>query len=318
MATILLTGASAFSGLWIAEALAADGHHVLAPLFRGQDAYAGIRRERVNRLGQIAEVVFAAPVATPRFYDLIGSRRPSVMAHHAAQISNYRELDYDPVDGLVRNVEGMRDVIQALSSSGAVAIITTGTTFELGEGGADPLDLAVTRYGLSQSLTREMWRHETRWAGLAHARFVIPAPFGVLEEGRFAWSLFQNWLSDRPGVVRAPALIRDNVPAPLLGMAYSRLVDRLLEGGPSDTTARPSGIVGTQADYARTVARQVEARLNRKCSVELSAPPYAAEPGVRINSETCIPEGWDDGPFWDSYVQYYVDLQTRGLLSSPA
>lgn len=318
MATILLTGASAFSGLWIAEALAADGHHVLAPLFRGQDAYAGIRRDRVTRLGEIAEIVFDASFATPRFCDLIRSRRPSVMAHHAAQIHGYRDPEYDPIAGLMRNVAGAREVIRILSTSGAEAIITTGTSFEIGEGGAAPLDLAVTRYGLSQSLVRDLWRHETRWAGLAHGRFVIPAPFGVLEEGRLVWSLFQSWFDHRPAFVRAPTYVRDNVPAPLLGDVYSRLVSGLLDGKLSDVTARPSGFVGTQADFAQRVATEVEARLNRPCPVELNPSPEVSEPGVRVNSETCIPEGWDERPFWDSYVQYYLGLQARGLLSSSA
>ncbi len=318
MATILLTGASAFSGLWIAEALAADGHFVLAPLLRNRDDYAGVRRERVARLCEIAEVVFETPFATARFCNLIKDHRPDLMAHHAAQISNYREPEYDPLVGLLRNVEGLRIVTQALASSDARAIITTGTTFEAGEGGSDPVDLAVTRYGLSQSLTREVWRHETRWAGLTHGRFVIPAPFGVLEEGRLAWSLFQNWLADKPGLVRAPTCIRDNIPVPLLGQAYSRLVSRILEYGQSDVIARPSGIVGTQGDFARLIAMEVENRLDLRCLVELNRSPDLSEPHSRINSEICIPKGWNSRQFWDSYIAYYVGLQTRGLLSLPA
>ena len=62
MARILLTGASSFTGLWIAEALAAAGYEVVAPLTRDADAYPGLRGERVARLAGSAARVFAEQI----------------------------------------------------------------------------------------------------------------------------------------------------------------------------------------------------------------------------------------------------------------
>ena len=318
MATILLTGASSFSGLWIAEALAADGHTVVAPLRREADAYAGIPRDRVARLARIAEVTFAAPLASAGFYSIVRARRPDLLAHHAADIPNYRDPDYDPIAGLVRNAADARAIAEALAACGARAIITTGTTFEMGEGGGTAGDLAVTRYGLSQTLTHQAWRHAVRWTGLAHGRFVVAAPFGVYEQGRFVWSLFQSWLGGEPAAVRTPAYVRDNLPAPLLGAAYSRLVADLLAGGPPEQAARPSGIVGPQGDFARIVAREAQALLKRPCEVDDLPQPTLVEPLVRINSDAGLPSDWNGAAFWDAYVDYYLGLQARGLLSSPA
>ena len=70
MARILLTGASSFTGLWIAEALAASGHEVVAPLTREADAYPGLRGERVARLAASAARIFETPLDSDRFRDL--------------------------------------------------------------------------------------------------------------------------------------------------------------------------------------------------------------------------------------------------------
>ena len=67
--TVLLTGASAFTGVWIAEALAAAGFKVLAPLLRERDAYDGVRRDRVLRLERCAQVSFGRPFGSDPFLD---------------------------------------------------------------------------------------------------------------------------------------------------------------------------------------------------------------------------------------------------------
>jgi nucleoside-diphosphate-sugar epimerase len=55
---VVLTGASSFSGLWFAQALAAGGHDVVMPLRATSiDSYSGIRAARVARLQSLGRVV---------------------------------------------------------------------------------------------------------------------------------------------------------------------------------------------------------------------------------------------------------------------
>lgn len=318
MARVLLTGASSFSGLWIAEALVAAGHEVVTPLRREKADYSGMRLERVERLAVSAQIVFDAPFASARFLDLAGSG-VDLLAHHAADIPGYRAADYDVADGVARNIAGAEAVFSALAAAGGTAVIATGTTFEAGEGGGGPGDVSLSPYGLSKALTNEALRTFASWRDLRFGKFVIAAPFGPLEEGRFAWSLFQSWFAEKPGQVRTPRYVRDNIPAPLLGRAYAGLVDRLLAAAaPAEAFGRPSAFVGTQLAFAERLAAEMAPRLGLACAVEALPQPDLAEPKRRINSDPAMPGDWNAAAFWDDYAAYYQRIAAAGLLSAPA
>ena len=319
MARILLTGASSFTGLWIAEALAAAGHEVVAPLTRDEDAYPGLRGERVARLAGSAERVFVAPLDSDRFRDLARAGRFDVLAHHAADIPGYRSPDYDAVAGAARNLAGAEAAVRAASAGGCRALISTATVFEPGEGGEGPHAPAVSPYGISKGLTGQALAGFAAQASLAFGRFVIANPFGVLEEGRMAWSLFQAWFRGEPGRVLTPAYVRDNQPVPDLAAAYARLAERLLSAGePVRLDSRPSGLVGTQGDFARRLAAEAAPRLGLACDLVLNDQVDFPEPRVRVNAEPCLPTGWTGEAFFDAYCAYYARLAAEGRLNGPA
>lgn len=318
MAQVLLTGGSSFTGLWIAEALVARGHAVVAPLRRSRSEYSGLRGERVSRLSGVAEIVFEAPFGSGRVLDLIDGRQFDALLHHAADIPNYRSLDYDVIAGVARNVEGARGIFQALARRGARAVVATGTVFESGEGGQGPGALAVTPYGLSKTLTNETFRHCAGWAGLGFGKFVIAGPFGVLEEGRFAWSLCQAWFAGRPAEIRTPRYVRDNIPVPLLALAYADLVDTMLADPNEERVARPQGFVGTQEAFGRRLAAELAPRLGLACVLEVLAQPLLIEPEIRVNSQPCLGQEWDEIRFWDDYAAYYQRIAREGLLVAPS
>jgi len=319
MASILLTGASSFTGLWIAEALAGDGHRVVAPLRRARAEYFGLRGERVSRLATVAEVAFDHPFGSRAFLDLIrGGGAWDLLAHHAADIATYRDPLYDVGAGVARNLDGVGRVCKAMAAQGARAVIATGTTFEAGEGGAGPDALAVNTYGLSKGLTYQGLRHHARWEGLTVGKFVIAAPFGPWEEGRFVWSLFQRWMLGAPAMVRTPAYVRDNLPVVLLASAYARFVRERLDDPSEECVCRPAGFVGTQGAFARRVAEQAAIRLGRACEVEAPVQTAFPEPLTRINAEPQLGRPWDEAGFWDRYVDYYIELDRRGVLQATA
>lgn len=318
MAKILLTGGSSFSGLWIAQALAGAGHQVTAAVTRPKAAYQGLRAERVGRLEACTQVVFEAPIASSAFLELAKGGH-DLLAHHAADIPNYRSASYDPVDGFVRNIAGFEPVLTAFAASGGRAVVATGTAFEAGEGGPEGGGLAISPYGLSKSLTNEALRHMARWRGLRFGKFVVAGPFGPWEEGRMVWSLMQRWFEGQAGVVRTPRYVRDNIPVPLLAQAYVGLAETLLAAaGPEERIARPSGFVGTQEAFARRLAAEMGPRLGLACEVDVLAQPELSEPLVRTNDEPCLGAGWDEGGFWDAYADYYRRIAAGGLLSAPA
>jgi UDP-glucose 4-epimerase len=313
--TVLLTGGSSFTGVWIAEALAEAGFRVVAPLLRPREAYAGVRRDRIARLEQCARVTFDRPFGSERFLDEFrASGGVEVLAHHAAHITGYREPGFDPLDALARNTAGISPVLATLRDSGGRLVILTGSVFEAGEGG-DEATSAVTPYGLSKTLTREATSYWTADAGLAFARFVIPSPYGPLEEPRFGWRMFSDWFAGVTPTVRTPRYIRDHLTAADLAAAYVAHVVRSLESDWAGFVARPSGWIASQGDFARHLAAEASQRLGRSCPLVLAEQPMLDEPLVRINDG--VPPGAPQGAaaFWDDYVGWYETLHREGRLS---
>jgi nucleoside-diphosphate-sugar epimerase len=133
---VLLTGASSFTGMWIAEALAAAGFEVLAPLLRARGDYDPERAARIARVEQVADVAYAHPFGSPAFLDLVRSRRDiAALAHHAADVTGYRDPGFDATAAFARNLQGAPEVLRLLAGQSCLVALVTGTVFEAGEGG---------------------------------------------------------------------------------------------------------------------------------------------------------------------------------------
>jgi nucleoside-diphosphate-sugar epimerase len=310
---VLLTGASSFTGMWIAEALAAAGFEVVAPLRRARDDYDPERAARIARVEAIAEVVYDRPFGGPGFLDLVRGRTDiAALAHHAADVAGYRDPGFDAVAAFARNLAGAPDVFGRLAAQGARAALVTGTVFEAGEGGSpeespSEAPMAVTPYGLSKTLTNVAFQHYATWAGLGFGRFVIPSPYGAFEQQRaFPAYLFRSWFAGETPVVRTPLYLRDHLPAPQLGRAYAAHLAALLRDPATPSVCRPSGWVATQGDFAGKVAAEAEPRLGRACPVGFAQQIDFPEPLRRVNSEPVAGLGWDEAAFWDDYVGWYA------------
>ena len=332
---ILLTGASSFTGMWIAEALAAAGFEVIAPLLRDRAEYDAERLARIARVEAVAEAPFGCPFGSQAFADLVRAR-PGVaaLAHHAADVTGYRDPGFDAAAAFARNLAGAPEALKLLADQGARAVVVTGTVFEAGEGqGADapsvsslradpppPLagelsakptegafgdDLAVTPYGLSKTLTSIAFRHHAAWAGLRSGRFVIPSPYGVFEQQRsFPAYLFRCWSAGQTPVVRTPLYLRDHLPAPRLGRAYADYLSAVLSDADAPPVARPSGWIATQGAFAGKVAAEAAARLGRDRPVAFADQTEFAEPLRRVNSDPA--PACEEAAFWDDYVGWYA------------
>ncbi|MDG2528803.1 NAD-dependent epimerase/dehydratase family protein [Caulobacter endophyticus] len=311
--SVLLTGASSFTGLWFAEALARRGVRVVAPLRGAESGYEGVRGRRVARLKQCAEVVFDCPFATDAFMALVENDRFDVVAHHASDVEGYNRWDFDALRAVGRNAGGADRVLAKAAERGARAIVATGTVFEAAQGGAPAGSLSANPYGLSKYLSGEALRHFAAWSGLAFGKFVVANPFGPYEERRFGWYLFQTWFGGETPVVRTPDYVRDNVPVPLLAEAYADYVVSMAAGnGAAD--CRPSGIVGSQGSFARLLAGEASSRLGKTFTVDIGRQEAFSEPYLRVNDQLCVtPDSLS--VFWDSYVEYYDALHASGELN---
>jgi UDP-glucose 4-epimerase len=304
---VLLTGASSFTGYWFARALNEAGAHVVAPL---RDAVAnyrdGARAQRVRRLSEAAEIVEAAPFGSDRFIDLAAAGGYGVLCHHAARVGDYRSPDFDVPAALQENTANLRAVLEPLARDGLNSVVMTGSVFEQNEGAGETPLAAFSAYGLSKGLTAEVVRHRCREFGLRYGKFVIPNPFGPLEEPRFCAYLVRTWRKGEIARVNTPSYIRDNIHISLLAAAYAKFVGEM-GGGKGRDKLNPSGYVETQGAFAERFAVAMRPRLGMECAIELAKQTDFSEPLMRVNVDSAerYLGGWNEAAAWDEAAESY-------------
>ena len=306
---ILFTGASSFTGYWFVRELAAAGHEVAAIFRKPAAEYTDVRKRRVAELEKLCRPVNGVSFGSPEFIELIRTGRFDVLCHHAADVTNYKSPDFNAVEALAANTRSITGVLSALKQSGGRAVLLTGSVFENDEGvGSEGLP-AFSPYGLSKSITHQAFRYYARAAGLPLGKFVIPNPFGPLEEPRFTAYLVKNWFAGKTPGVETPAYVRDNIHVSLLAKAYAQFASRLVDA-PHSMKLNPSGYVESQGAFALRFAREMQPRLGIPCNVELKNQTQFAEPRMRINTDVLDASalGWNESAAWDELARYYREL----------
>jgi UDP-glucose 4-epimerase len=302
----LLTGASSFSGYWFAAKLHAAGFTVFAPLRGKASSYFGVRGERVQRLGGVAEIVDNCSFGSAAFLDLIASQEFDVLCHHAARVGDYRSIDFDIPAAVAENTNNLRAIIERMRAQALKAVVFTGSVFEANEGAGNEPMRAFSPYGLSKRLTAEVVHHWCLYYQIPFGKFLIANPFGPWEEPRFCTYLIRTWQAGQIAEVRTPDYLRDNIHVDLLAMAYASFVKRTVETGCSERFG-PMGYVETQGAFTERYARAMRPRLGLDCGVKFLAQTDFSEPLARINTHQieAASLGWCESSAWDGIADYY-------------
>jgi len=312
---ILFTGASSFTGCWFVRELAAAGHEVVASFRRRPEEYTNQpRHARVELVTKSCRPAYGCAFGDERFLQLIREQAPwDMLCHHAADVTNYKSVDFD-VSGAVRNnANNLPVVLDALAAGGCRRVLLTGSVFENDEGAGSQGLPAFSAYGLSKGLTAQLFRFYVGTRGLGFGKFVIPNPFGPYEEARFTAYLIRSWQQGKTATVGTPAYVRDNIHVTLLARAYSWFVGRVPESG--FCKLNPSGYVETQGAFARRFAAEMAPRLGIDCPLELRPQTEFPEPRVRINTDVldAAALGWDEARAWDELAAYYADSSEQAI-----
>ena len=305
---VLFTGASSFTGAWFVRELAAAGHEVTAVFTRPPDGYEDpLRRERVELVSRHARAVHGVRFGDERFVELAGGERWDLLAHHAADVTDYKSPAFDYVRALGSNTHNLDAILSALSAAGCRRVLLTGSVFEGGEGAGSEGLPDFSPYGLSKALTARAFRFACARAGLGLGKLVIPNPFGPLEEPRFTAYLMRNWLTGKTPGCNSPAYVRDNIHVSLLARVYARFAAEVPESG--FLRLNPSGYVESQGAFAQRVAAEMRPRLGLECPLELAVQTEFAEPRVRINTDVLDAPalGWSESEAWDGMARWYLE-----------
>ncbi|MDE1169762.1 MAG: NAD-dependent epimerase/dehydratase family protein [Verrucomicrobium sp.] len=307
---ILLTGLSSLSGLRFAQALRRKGHEVWGGVTRASlDQYDGLRRARLQEWD--GPVLTRLQFGSPGFLAALEREGPfDLCCHHGAEISDYRNPQFDFLDAARRNTGDALAACQALAASGCRALLATGSYFEAEEGGTPRDDQrAIYAYGLSKTLSWHILRHASERAGLLPAKFVMPTPFGALEEPRLAAYLVSRWKAGETPVLQTPFYVRDHLPIDLMAEGYAQFCERVALA-PRETPAaifRPSGFVESVGAFAERLADEFGRREGKAFSVDASTQSSQEEPQDRRNTESLLTSvyPWDAQAFWDAYHAFY-------------
>jgi nucleoside-diphosphate-sugar epimerase len=283
---VLLTGASSFTGLWIARALAARGAEVTAVCRGRPEHYDRARRARIEAVGAGAAVVFDRPFGSPGFLQLLEGALPfDVLCLHHAEVGDFRRPDFQPLDAARANTLGLVEVLARMGRRGLARVVHTGTVFETGEGDGDRPLKAIGAYGLAKTLTAAVVRHAAAEAGIEAIKVTIPSPFGPGQGDGFIGQMIEAWCHGRPIVLNHPDRVRDFVPVDLLAEHYAGLALGR-QAVPAGGKSNPSGYVETVQAFAERLAGELRPRLGIACLVQASNPPKPSrEPRRRFNTE---------------------------------
>jgi UDP-glucose 4-epimerase len=304
---ILFTGASSFTGMWFVEALARKGHSVTAVSRKEQDIYSGLRAKRLARGAGCCRTLWNAPFGSSRFLDIIAEEGPfDIFCHHGAETEDYRSKEFDCVGAVASNTRSLPKVLAALQATGCRRIVLTGSVFEGGGGGGAVSMRPFGGYGLSKSLTSQIFEFYAEQEGLALGKFVIPNPFGPYEEPRFTDYLIRAWREGKTPLVSTPLYVRDNIHVSLLAESYCRFAGSLPRTGCHNIN--PSGYVENQGAFAARFARETGERLKIETSLEIAEQRTFDEPAICINSDVVLAEetNWHEREAWDELADYYA------------
>jgi UDP-glucose 4-epimerase len=305
---ILFTGGSSFTGHWFIKELAAAGHEVTAIFRRRPDDYPDeLRRRRIGTLTDICRPIFGVAFGDDRFLELAKEFKWDLFCHHGADVTNYKNQDFDVMAAVAHNTHRLPNVIDSLMRSGCNKIILTGSVFENDEGAGSGDLQAFSPYALSKSFTWQLFRYHSRQRQMTLRKFVIANPFGPYEEPRFTHYLMKCWFAGTVAAVNTPLYVRDNIHVSLLAKAYVRFSETVEA---NTIRINPSGYVESQGAFTQRVAIEMRRRLGLPCEYECKTQTDYSEPSIRINTDWLnVSEfNWSETAAWDALANYYLQL----------
>ncbi|GAB4031162.1 MAG: SDR family oxidoreductase [Elusimicrobiota bacterium] len=304
---IIFTGSGSFTGYWIIKKLVEDGHEVYSLLEEQENLSSGIRGERIKKLAGTVKCFFNTPYSKPEFFNFLSEiDKVDFFCHHFFDTKDYKSPDYNIISALSNSVGDIKALFTNLKRIGCRYFILTGSSFEPNEGVEGYGSPAFSPYGLSKSLAFQIFSYYSKINGIKFSKFVIPNPFGPLEEYKFTSYLADTWLKGGVPVIKTPDYVRDNIPVDLLSIAYSQMVSDLASGKEL-TRFSPSGYVENNLAFVGRMSKELSSRLGIKCKFVAEKHTDFSEPLSRYNADNMFVKfpNYSESSFWDKLALYY-------------
>jgi nucleoside-diphosphate-sugar epimerase len=301
---ILITGPTSFSGAYFIEALSKSGHDVVTTFTQSLDSYTGVRRLRAEKAARFATIHEGVSFGDEAFLELVTRESFDVFCHHGAWTKDYNSIEYDFESAFSTNTRSLNVVCKSLADRGCRKIIVSGSIFEEG-------DELFSPHGLVKKMTAQTMEFYGNHFGMHVSKFVIPNPFGALDNPKLIDYLGREWYAGRVPCIRTPLYVRDNLPVDLMARGFSHWVQEC-----PDTVGKssysPSGYISTMGEFVSKVASEMRERLGLKCAFELGVQTDFSQPMVLVNNAPLqhLFEDWDESAFWDDLAVHQKNLQS--------
>jgi UDP-glucose 4-epimerase len=309
---ILFTGGSSFTGYWFIRELAEAGHEVFATFTQGgADQYEDLRALRVRETLKHCNPVWGCNFGDDKFLELLQREGGwDLLCHHGAFVRDYKSMDFDVPAALMSNSNNLQPVLEQLVSTNCSKLLLTGSVFEQDEGAGESPLRAFSPYGLSKGLTYQVFKYWCQHYGVDLAKFVIPNPFGPLEEKRFTAYLINNWLNDNIPAVNTPDYVRDNIHVSLLAKSYRNYAEAVGDSR-NQTQLNPCGYIESQGAFALRLSSEMKSRFGKPCELTLGKQTQFDEPSVRVNFDQPDIDAlkWDEDDAWNAMAEFYLSSQ---------
>ena len=303
---VLITGASSFSGAFFIRELALAGHEVIATYSQPVDSYSGIRGRRASMAAEHCRPVVGVKFGDEKFLDLVKNESFDVYGHHGAWTKDYRQMEgYEFHEAWLNNTRNVQQVLSFLANNGCQRIVISASVFEGECGLSSSPDIPFSPHGLVKQFTSKTFDFWGRHYGQHVSRFVIPNPFGELDNPKLIDYLCREWYAGRVPQIRTPLYIRDNIHVELMAFAYRHWLETMpMEKGGS--VFAPAGYVSSMGDFVSLVANEMRPRLGLNCEFSLGTQTDFSQPMILVNDNPVdsLFENWNPSTAWDSLAAY--------------
>jgi FlaA1/EpsC-like NDP-sugar epimerase len=241
---ILVTGAGGTIGAELARQIAALSPGRLVLLDNGEFALYGIDVELRERFPGLLPVPLLRDVRDRAQIDeVVAAEKPEIV-FHAAALKHLPMVEANPIEGVLTNVVGSRNVAEAARANGTSLIVMIST-----DKAVNPASVMGATKRLAESFCQALDLYEARRRGpLSHGTRYVTVRFGnVLGSTGSVVPLFQRQLAaGGPLTVTDPEVTR-------FFMTVREAVELVLQASalPSDSGASDSGAPESQAPDAR-------------------------------------------------------------------
>jgi len=283
---VLVTGAGGTIGSELARQVAALSPNRLTLLDNGEFALYGIEMELRERVPQLNPLPLLRDVRDRRqVEEVVAAEKPEII-FHAAALKHLPMVEANPIEGVLTNIVGSRNVAEAARAYGTSLVVMIST-----DKAVNPTSVMGATKRLVESFCQALDLHEARRGSLSHGSRYVTVRFGnVLGSTGSVVPLFQRQLAaggpltvTHPEVTRFFMTVREAVELVLQAAALSP--------GTADADARGKIFVLDMGepvkivDLAHQMIRLAGLRPGRDIGIEF----IGLRPGEKLHEELFHP-----------------------------